>query len=91
MNQPDAHLYSFGAFKLDAAKRLLFEGNDVVTLTPKAFDTLLALVENRGAVMSKQQQGLSLSAHRRGLVRPGDHRKQDQEQPLYDQDKRSKR
>jgi hypothetical protein len=33
-------------------KRLLFEEDELVALTPKAFDTLLALVENRGSVLS---------------------------------------
>ncbi|HEY6403172.1 MAG TPA: alpha/beta fold hydrolase [Blastocatellia bacterium] len=47
--------YIFGRFRIDASKRLLFEGNELVTLTPKAFDTLLALVENRGTVLSKEE------------------------------------
>src|SRR5688572_16859686 len=55
MNQRDNCVYAFGRFQLDAGKRLLFEGDDVITLTPKAFDTLLALVENRGSVMSKDE------------------------------------
>jgi pimeloyl-ACP methyl ester carboxylesterase/DNA-binding winged helix-turn-helix (wHTH) protein len=47
--------YVFGRFRIDTGKRLLFEGNELVTLTPKAFDTLLALVENRGTVLSKEE------------------------------------
>jgi pimeloyl-ACP methyl ester carboxylesterase len=47
--------YVFGRFRIDAIKRLLFEGDELVTLTPKAFDTLLVLVENRGAVVSKEE------------------------------------
>ncbi|HEU0184581.1 MAG TPA: alpha/beta fold hydrolase, partial [Blastocatellia bacterium] len=47
--------YVFGRFRIDTGKRLLFEGNELVALTPKAFDTLLALVENSGTVLSKEE------------------------------------
>jgi pimeloyl-ACP methyl ester carboxylesterase/DNA-binding winged helix-turn-helix (wHTH) protein len=47
-------IYAFERFRLDAGKRLLFAGNEIVSLRPKAFDTLLALVENRGSVISKE-------------------------------------
>ena len=48
-------MYEFGTFRLDTTKRLLF-GRDgqVVPLTPKAFDTLLYLVEHRGEVQKKE-------------------------------------
>ena len=55
MGDQKKRVYSFGRFQLDEDKRLLFAGDEVVTLTPKAFDTLLALVENRGAVLSKEE------------------------------------
>lgn len=55
MGDQKKRVYSFGRFRLDEYKRLLFAGDEVVTLTPKAFDTLLALVENRGAVLSKEE------------------------------------
>jgi pimeloyl-ACP methyl ester carboxylesterase/DNA-binding winged helix-turn-helix (wHTH) protein len=47
--------YVFGRFRVDAGKRLLFAKDELVALTPKAFDTLLALVENRGTVLSKEE------------------------------------
>jgi DNA-binding winged helix-turn-helix (wHTH) protein/pimeloyl-ACP methyl ester carboxylesterase len=47
--------YVFGQFRIDVAKRLLFEADQIVKLTPKAFDTLLVLVENRGSVLSKEE------------------------------------
>ena len=47
-------IYAFGQFRLDAGKRLLFAGDELVNLRPKTFDTLLALVENSGSVMSKE-------------------------------------
>ncbi|MET0623646.1 MAG: alpha/beta fold hydrolase [Pyrinomonadaceae bacterium] len=48
-------LYAFGAFRLDADERVLFGEAGVVPLTPKAFDTLLALVENSGHVLGKEE------------------------------------
>src|SRR6185503_15150203 len=55
MNERENRVYAFGQFRLDAGKHMLFEGDEVISLTPKAFDTLLALVENRGSVMSKEE------------------------------------
>jgi len=47
--------YEFGAFRLDPGKRLLLREGQPVPLTAKAFDTLLALVENRGRVLEKDE------------------------------------
>ncbi len=47
-------IYAFEQYRLDSGKRTLFAGNELVNLRPKAFDTLLALVENSGSVMSKE-------------------------------------
>ncbi len=55
MNAFPNKIYSFGKFRLDAAERLLFDGTDTISLTPKAFDTLLLLVENGGHVLSKEK------------------------------------
>jgi pimeloyl-ACP methyl ester carboxylesterase/DNA-binding winged helix-turn-helix (wHTH) protein len=48
-------LYAFGPFRLDADERVLFGERGVVPLTPKAFDTLLALVEDSGHVLGKEE------------------------------------
>ena len=45
--------YEFGPFLLDHRQRLLLHGKGAVPLTPKLFETLLALVENTGAVVTK--------------------------------------
>lgn len=45
--------YEFGPFRVDVAERLLLRDGVVVPLTPKVFETLLLLVENRGHVMEK--------------------------------------
>ena len=48
-------LYEFGPFRLDAAERRLLRGSEIVPLTPKAFDTLLALVRNSGHLLEKNE------------------------------------
>jgi DNA-binding winged helix-turn-helix (wHTH) protein len=55
MDQPTNTFYSFGPFRIDAQKRILFKDEDPVSLSPKAFDLLLALVENRGRVLVKDE------------------------------------
>jgi TolB-like protein/DNA-binding winged helix-turn-helix (wHTH) protein len=46
-------LYEFGPFRLDPAERLLVRDGEKVPLTPKVFDTLLALVESSGRLLEK--------------------------------------
>jgi pimeloyl-ACP methyl ester carboxylesterase/DNA-binding winged helix-turn-helix (wHTH) protein len=46
--------YVFGPFRIDAIDRVLFDEKGPVSLTPKAFDTLLALVENSGRVLTTE-------------------------------------
>jgi pimeloyl-ACP methyl ester carboxylesterase/DNA-binding winged helix-turn-helix (wHTH) protein/class 3 adenylate cyclase len=48
-------IYSFGKFRLDEEERLLFDGQETISLTPKAFDTLVLLVKNCGRVLSKER------------------------------------
>ena len=56
MNKPQTHIYEFGEFRLNAAKRLLLRGDgESVPLTPKVFDTLLYLVEHAGKVIDKDE------------------------------------
>jgi DNA-binding winged helix-turn-helix (wHTH) protein/tetratricopeptide (TPR) repeat protein len=55
MDKPTNTFYSFGSFRIDAQKRMLSRGEEPVSLTPKAFDLLLALVENRGRVLVKDE------------------------------------
>jgi DNA-binding winged helix-turn-helix (wHTH) protein/pimeloyl-ACP methyl ester carboxylesterase len=50
----DGQIYVFGRFRVDVRKRLLMSGNEIVMLPPKAFDTLLSLIENNGSVLSKE-------------------------------------
>ncbi|HZS09866.1 MAG TPA: alpha/beta fold hydrolase [Blastocatellia bacterium] len=48
-------LYEFGPFRLNPDERLLTREGQPVQLTPKAFETLLLLVENSGRVMGKDR------------------------------------
>ncbi len=48
-------IYRFGGFRLDAEERSLLDGDSPVQLAPKAFDTLLLLVENAGRILSKER------------------------------------
>jgi Tol biopolymer transport system component/DNA-binding winged helix-turn-helix (wHTH) protein len=51
--QDTAELYEFGPFRLEPAERKLWRRNEVVVLTPKAFDTLVLLVRNSGHLLEK--------------------------------------
>src|SRR5688500_16452539 len=56
MNESQTHIYEFGDFRIDAAKRrLLKRDGERVPLTPKAFDTLLYLVEHSGTLLDKDE------------------------------------
>lgn len=56
MDESPAHIFEFGNFCVDAAKRLLLtRDNQPVPLMPKAFDTLLYLVEHSGKVIEKEE------------------------------------
>lgn len=52
---PIKRFYDFARFRIDTTKRLLLKDGQTVQLTPKAFDTLLLLVENRGRLVSKDE------------------------------------
>ena len=45
--------YEFGSFRLIPVERLLLRDNQPVWLTPKAFDTLVILVQNSGHALKK--------------------------------------
>lgn len=47
------HLFEFGRFRLDPTERVLFHDGAAVPLSPRLFDTLLVLLENRGHVVEK--------------------------------------
>lgn len=47
--------FSFGDFELSGAKRLLLKRGEAVPMNSKTFDLLLALVENHGQILSKDE------------------------------------
>ena len=47
--------YRFGAYVVDAPKRLLWRNRTVVPLTGKAFEVLLVLIQKRDRVVEKQE------------------------------------
>jgi eukaryotic-like serine/threonine-protein kinase len=47
-------LYKFGPFQVEPAERLLLRDGQPVPVTPKAFDTLLVLIENSGHLVLKE-------------------------------------
>ena len=47
--------YLFEVFRIDVSERVLYRDQDTIALTPKAFDTLLVLVENFNHTISKQE------------------------------------
>jgi DNA-binding winged helix-turn-helix (wHTH) protein/TolB-like protein/tetratricopeptide (TPR) repeat protein len=55
MSKQSKQFYEFGPFQIDVAERMLLREGAVVPLPPKAFDTLLVLVENRGHLLEKEE------------------------------------
>ncbi len=54
MSSNSGHSYEFGPFRLDATERLLWRGNELVSLPPKALDLLWVLIQNDGRVLTKE-------------------------------------
>jgi DNA-binding winged helix-turn-helix (wHTH) protein/Tol biopolymer transport system component len=55
MSKQASHFYEFGPFRIDVAERLLLREGEAVPLTPKAFETLLLLVESAGHAVEKEE------------------------------------
>src|SRR5260370_16708691 len=55
MSGPQPSVYEFAEFRIEAGKRLLLRDGTPVALTPKAFDTLLHLVQNRQRIVEKDE------------------------------------
>lgn len=53
MDKKIKYLCEFDNFRLDLLKRLLWRDETPVSLTPKAFETLALLIENKGRVVEK--------------------------------------
>ena len=55
MSLMEKEIYEFGPFLLDPRERVLSCDGTIVSLTPKAFETLLCLVRNQGRVLTKDE------------------------------------
>lgn len=55
MPEKTKRFFTFGRFRLDPAEHVLLADGHPVSLTPKAFDTLVALVENNGHILEKDE------------------------------------
>ena len=47
--------FAFGPFLLDVDRTALYRGDELIPLTPKVFDTLLALVSENDRTLSKNE------------------------------------
>lgn len=55
MERRSRQVYEFGPYRLDTAERLLLREGEPVPLTPKVYETLIALVERRGHLVEKEE------------------------------------
>ena len=55
MSESEHKIYEFGSFRLNTAERLLWQGEQSITLPPKVYETLLLLVENAGRVVTEDE------------------------------------
>ena len=55
MSSPVRYIYEFGPFRIDTRERLLMRDSQLIPLTPKAVDTLLALIAAPGRIGEKEE------------------------------------
>jgi DNA-binding winged helix-turn-helix (wHTH) protein/tetratricopeptide (TPR) repeat protein len=60
MSKERNELYEFGPFRVDRRECLLTRDGQTIAVTPKAFDTLVALLQNSGHLMLKDELMLTL-------------------------------
>src|SRR5438045_3764739 len=53
MSGPEIQEYRFGPYRIDSGERLLHRADELVSLPPKAIDTLLVLVASAGRMVDK--------------------------------------
>lgn len=54
-NDSEKIVYVFEDYRLDASRRMLYRGEVELSLVPKAVETLLALIDRRGEIVSKDE------------------------------------
>lgn len=55
MNEENSRIYSFEAFQVDPVRRRLMRDGAPVPIHSKTFDLLIALIENRGRIIEKNE------------------------------------
>ena len=55
MERQARHFYEFGPFRVDVEEHRLLRDGQFIPLPPKAFETLLALVQNSGHLLTKDE------------------------------------
>jgi DNA-binding winged helix-turn-helix (wHTH) protein len=50
----EKRIYQFGDFHLDTAERVIQRAGQPLSISPKALDVLIALIENRGRIVEKE-------------------------------------
>ena len=55
MSRQIRHVYEFGPFRLDPEKPCLWRDGELVSLTPKAVETLVVLVQQSGKLVEREQ------------------------------------
>lgn len=53
MNKKTLTFYEFDQFRIDENQKCLWHSDELVSLTPKAFETLLVLIKKRGEIVGK--------------------------------------
>src|SRR5687767_3207058 len=54
VSNSDSKAYLFEGYRLDVQRRMLYRGEREVVLPPKAIETLIALIELKGEIVSKR-------------------------------------
>jgi Tol biopolymer transport system component/DNA-binding winged helix-turn-helix (wHTH) protein len=55
MSNGISNLYEFGSFRFDAESKILWRGEEMIPLPPKALEVFSLLIENEGRLVSKQE------------------------------------
>jgi len=53
LTEKQKHYFEFGEFRVDLLTHRLLRNSEVVALQPKAFDTLVVLIQNRGRMVER--------------------------------------
>ncbi len=61
-------LYEFEEFRVDAGQKCLWHADKLVSLTPKAFETLLVLIKYRGEIVGKNERKLAIRKFGEGFA-----------------------